>query len=68
MRHLFGKLFGAHGYIAQPLAEQLWVRYGLRLMTKVRRNMRAQLLAYTDKLLRKRARIESVKDQHKTIC
>jgi hypothetical protein len=43
--------------ISQPLAEQVWVRYGLRLITKVRRNMRERLLAYTDKLLlRKRAR------------
>jgi hypothetical protein len=56
-RRLFGKLFDDHGYISQPLAEQVWVRYGLRLITKVRRNMRERLLAYTDKLLlRKRAR------------
>jgi Transposase DDE domain len=68
-RRLFGKLFGDCGYISQPLAEQLWVRYGLRLITKVRRNMRERLLAYTDKLLlRKRALIESVNDQLKNIC
>jgi hypothetical protein len=68
-RRLFGKLFGDRGYISQPLAEQLWVRYGLRLITKVRRNLRERLLAYTDKLLlRKRALIESVNDQLKNIC
>jgi hypothetical protein len=45
------------------------VRYGLRLITKVRRNMRERLLAYTDKLLlRKRALIESVNNQLKNIC
>ena len=68
-RRLFGKLFGDRGYISQPLAEQLWVRYLLRLITKVRRNLRERLLAYTDKLLlRKRALIESVNDQLKNIC
>ena len=68
-RRLFGKLFGDRGYISQLLAEQLWVRYGLRLITKVRRNLRERLLSYTDKLLLcKRALIESVNDQLKNIC
>lgn len=26
-RRLVGKLFGDRGYLAQPLAEQVWVRY-----------------------------------------
>jgi hypothetical protein len=43
--------------ISQSLTEQVWVRYGLRLITNVRRTMRERLLPYTDKLLlRKRAR------------
>lgn len=68
MRRLFGKLFANHGYISQPLAEQLWARYSLRLITMVRRNLRERLLAYTGKLLlRKRALIESGNDQLKTI-
>jgi transposase len=68
-RRLFGKLFGDRGYISQPLAEQLLTQYGLRLITKVRRNMRERLLAYTDKLLlRKRALIESIHDQLKNVC
>jgi dTDP-4-amino-4,6-dideoxygalactose transaminase len=37
--------------------------------TKVRKNMRARLLAYADKLLlRKRAMIERVNDQLKNVC
>jgi hypothetical protein len=69
VRRLFGKLFGDRGYISQPLAEQLLIQYGLQLITKVRKNRRERLLAYTDKLLlRKRAIIESVNDQLKNVC
>jgi hypothetical protein len=69
VRRLFGKLFGDRGYISQPLAEQLLVEHGIQLITKVRKNMRERLLAYTDKLLlRKRALIESVNDQLKNVC
>lgn len=69
VRRLFGKLFGDRGYISQPLAEQLLITYGLHLITRLRKNMRERLLAFTDKLLlRKRAIIESVNDQLKNIC
>ena len=69
VRRLFGKLFGDKGYISQPLAEQLFLAHGLRLITKLRRNMRPLLLAAADKLLlRKRAIIESIVDQLKNIC
>jgi hypothetical protein len=68
-RRLFGKLFGDKGYISAALAEQLFTAQGLRLITRVRRNMRERLLTVTDKLLlRKRAIIESVNDQLKNIC
>jgi Transposase DDE domain len=67
--HLFGKLFGDRGYISQGLAEDLFVRQGLRLITKLRKNMHQRLLAMTDKLLlRKRAIIETIYDQLKNIC
>ena len=69
VRRLFGKLFGDRGYISQALAEHLFTTQGLRLITKVRKNMRERLLAYADKLLlRKRALIESINDQLKNIC
>jgi hypothetical protein len=69
VRRLFGKLFGDRGYISQALAERLFTTQGLLLITKVRKNMRERLLAYTDKLLlRKRALIESVNDQLKNVC
>lgn len=68
-RRLFGKLFGDRGYISHALAEQLFTTQGIALITKLRKNMRAQVLAATDKLLlRKRAIIESVNDQLKNIC
>lgn len=69
VRRLFGKLFGDRGYISQALTEQLFTTQALRLITKVRKNMRERLLTYTDKLLlRKRALMESINDQLKNIC
>jgi Transposase DDE domain len=69
VRRLFGKLFGDRGYISQDLAEALFVRQGLHLITKLRKNMRSRLLTMTDKLLlRKRAIIETIYDQLKNIC
>jgi hypothetical protein len=67
-RRLSGKLFGDRGYISQDLAEELFVRQGLRLITKLRKNMRGRLLPLADKLLlRKRAIIESIIDQLKNV-
>jgi DDE family transposase len=66
---LFGKLFGDKGYISAPLAERLLLTHGLRLITKLRTNMRQQLLAFSDRLLlRKRALIETIFDQLKNVC
>ena len=67
-RRLFGKLFGDKGYLSQPLAEQLFVAQGLRLITKLRKNMRNRLLEWSDKVfLRRRAIIETITDQLKNI-
>lgn len=69
VRHLFGKLFGDRGYISQRLANDLFVRQGLRLITKLRKNMHQRLLTMTDKvLLRKRAIIETIYDQLTNRC
>jgi len=68
VRRLFGRLFGDKGYISAPLAERLFLRQGLRLITKLRKNMRQQLLEFSDRLLlRKRALIETIVDQLKNI-
>jgi hypothetical protein len=67
-KRLFGKLFGDRGYISQPLAEQLFVEQGLQLITKLRKNMRARLIAWSDRVfLRRRAIIEAIYDQLKNI-
>lgn len=64
---LRGRLVGDKGYISQSLFERLMKR-GLRLITKLRRNMKNRLLSIEDKiLLRKRALIETVNDQLKNI-
>jgi hypothetical protein len=66
---LFGSLYGDKGYLSQPLAEQLLVTQGLRLITKMRKKMHNRLLTLSDKLLlRKRAIIETINDQLKNIC
>jgi hypothetical protein len=67
-QRLFGKLFGDKGYISQPLAERLFVEQGVRLITKLRKNMHQRLVEASDRLLlRKRAIIESIFDQLKNI-
>jgi DDE family transposase len=68
-RRLFGRLFGDKGYISAPLAEHLFLDQGLRLITKLRKNMRNQFLPLAEKLLlRKRALIETIIDQLKNVC
>jgi hypothetical protein len=68
VRQLFGKLFGDKGYLSQPLADQLMEDHAIQLVTKVRSNMKAQVLDELDKFfLRKRAIIESIYDQLKNI-
>jgi hypothetical protein len=63
----WGKLIGDKGYISQTLFEKLMMR-GLKLITKLRRNMKNRLMELEDKLLlRKRAIIETVNDQLKNI-
>ena len=69
VRRLFGKLFGDKGYISQDLAETLLVTQGVRLITKLRKNMHNRLLSVGDKLLlRKRALVESMVDELKNVC
>jgi transposase len=69
VRRLFGQLFADKGYISAPLAERLFLDQGLRLITKLRKNMRNILMPFADKLLlRKRALIETIMDQLKNIC
>ena len=68
VKDLFGKLFGDKGYISRPLAEQLRETFGIELITKIRSNMRNQLMPLADKLLlRKRSIVETIIDQLKNI-
>jgi Transposase DDE domain len=64
---LTGKVFGDRGYISRALFEELFAQ-GVQLITKLRKNMKNQLLPLFDKLLlRQRSLIESVNDQLKNI-
>lgn len=65
--YLFGKLFGAKGYISQSLFDELF-QHQLQLITSIRHNMKNRLMPFTDKLLlRKRGLIETINDQLKNI-
>lgn len=65
---MWGKLFGDRGYISQRLKEEL-KRKGIELITKLRSNMKQELLSQFEQLmLRKRALIESVNDFLKNTC
>lgn len=67
-KQLFGKLFGDKGYISQPLAQSLREMFDLQLITKLRKNMKNQLMTWSDRiLLRRRAIIETIIDQLKNI-
>jgi len=67
VRRLRGKLFGDRGYVSAPLAALLFEQ-GLQLITRLRKNMKNQLMHLSDKLLlRKRAIIEAIIDQLKNI-
>lgn len=66
-RGLTGKIVGDKGYIKKALSESLFAR-GLKLITRIRKNMKAKLMLLQDKLLlRKRGIIETVNDQLKNI-
>lgn len=72
MRRLFkrlkGLVFADKGFINAKAAEEL-MSGGLRLITKVRMNMKNKLLEMNHKmLLMKRGVIESVNDILKTVC
>lgn len=65
---VFGKLFGDKGYLSKELFQFLF-NDGIQLFTKIRSNMKNQLMKMEDKiLLRKRAVIESVNDELKNLC
>jgi hypothetical protein len=65
---MWGKLFADKGYISQSLQDKL-KQQGIELVTKLRSNLKQQLLPLFDQLmLRKRALIESINDFLKNTC
>lgn len=67
-QRLFGKLFGDKGYLSASMFRTLFESYGVQLVTKLRRNMKNQLMPLADKLLlRQRAIAETIIDQLKNI-
>jgi hypothetical protein len=67
-KKLFGKLFGDKGYLSRKIFDFLFSK-GIKLFTKVRKNMKNVLLGLNDKLiLKKRGLIESVGNLLKNKC
>ena len=65
---LFGKLVGDKGYMSKDLFGRLFAR-GLRLVTRIKSNLRNCLMPLFDKLgLRKRAIVETIIDRLKNVC
>lgn len=65
---LTGKMVGDKGYIDKELSDNLFAR-GLKLITKIKKNMKNSMMSFYDKLLlKKRGLIETVNDQLKNIC
>ena len=63
-----GRVFADKGYVSQKLAQQLLKNRGIRLITKLKRNMKQRLIPLNDYLmLRKQGIIETVIDQLKNI-
>lgn len=65
-----GKLCGDKGYLGKQLFEFLFIN-GIKLITKVKSNMRNSLISAADKIkimLRKRALVESINDELKNIA
>ena len=50
-KKLLGKVFGDNGYISQALAKSLLERFDLQLVSKLRMNMKNQLMTMTDRIL-----------------
>ena len=68
VEQLFGKLVGDKGYISKDIFSKLFVD-GIQLITKLRNNMKGQIMTLSDKiLLRKRAIIETINDELKNIA
>ena len=68
VEQLFGKLLGDKGYISKDIFSKLFVD-GIQLITKLRNNMKGQIMTLGDKiLLRKRAIIGTINDELKNIA
>src|SRR5690606_28772542 len=66
-RAIFGKLFGDKGYVSKMLADLLWGN-GIQMVAKPKKNMKNVNISQQDRiLLRKRAIIECVNDEPKTM-
>jgi len=61
VKDLFGRLFGDKGYVSQPLFEFLLDTFGIRLIAKLRSNLKNCLMPLSERLLlRKRSIIETI--------
>lgn len=68
LKMVSGRVFADRGYISTKLSHYLRNHHGIHFVTKLRSNMKNQLMLLSDRiLLRKRAIIETIIDQLKNI-
>lgn len=68
VKRVSGWLYGDRGYLSQSLTRDLLETRKLRLVTKLKANMKERLLTLSEKLmLRKRSILETIIDQFKNI-
>ena len=68
VKNMKGNAYADRGYISETLSKKL-LKQGIKLITKIRRNMKNKMIILKDKiLLRKRAIIESVNNLLKSSC
>lgn len=65
-RLTFGKLVGDKGYISKDIFSKLFVD-GIQLITKLRNNMKGQIMTLGDKILLRKRAIDTINDELKNI-
>lgn len=69
LKQLFGKLIADRGYIGKAFFEELYKKYGVELVTGLKKNMKSKLPQTSENIffLRKRGMIETIIDQLKNV-
>jgi hypothetical protein len=69
VKNIFGNIFGDKGCLSRPLAKKLQFKWGIKLITTIRKNMNNKLILLLYKImLRKGFIIETINDKLENEC